>query len=89
MLENVLFFIHILKIAMRARHSFFHHLSDFSCYTFVLTFNFITQQFLLVKVQGLFFSPTAGYPRYATDITLPVPDYWFLKAVQLRCNLNK
>jgi len=40
----------------------------------VLTINFITQQFLLMRVQGLFFFffPGSGYPRYGTDITLLV-----------------
>jgi len=45
----------------------------------VLKFNFITQQFLLVGVQGLVLSLGAGYPRYATDTTL----YCFLKGVEL------
>jgi len=45
-----------------------HHSSDFSvCYTFVLKFYLITQQFLLIGVQGLVLSLVIGYPRCATD----------------------
>jgi len=33
----------------------------------VLKFHFITQQFLLVGLQGLILSPGAGNPPYATD----------------------
>jgi len=47
--------------------------SDFSVYyTFVLKLNFVTQQFLLVRVQGLVLFPGAEYPRYSTDTTLLV-----------------
>jgi len=57
-------FINILKITVSARRSVIR-LSV--CYTFVLKFYFIFQQFLLVGVQSLILSPGAGYPRYATD----------------------
>jgi len=69
-------FINILKIAVSARRSVIRLRV---CYTFVLNFHFITQQFLLVGVQGLIF-PDAGYPYYATDTYM---HYWFLKVVQL------
>jgi len=49
MLKNVLLSINIPKIAVSARRS----------YTFVLKFHFISQQFLLVEVQGLVLSPGA------------------------------
>jgi len=57
---------------MSAKRSVIIHQTSAFVILFVLKFNFITQQFLLVGVQGLFFSPGAGYPRYATDITLLV-----------------
>jgi len=78
MLENVLFLINILKIAMSAIGALS---SDFSvCYTFVLKFRFITHQFLLVGVQGLILFPSTGYPRYATNTHTTV----FLKVLQLQ-----
>jgi len=45
----------------------------------VLKFRFITQQFLLVAVQGLALTTGAGYPRYAANTQTNV----FLKVVQL------
>jgi len=71
MFENVLFFA-VSAICTLS--------SDFSvCYTYVLKFNFITQQFLLVPVQGLVLSPRRRIPLTALLIT----HYWFLKGVQL------
>jgi len=54
----------ILKISVSARRSVIR-LSV--CYTFVLKFYFITQQFLMVRVKDLILSLGAGYPRYTTD----------------------
>jgi len=67
MFENVLLFaVSASASTIVALSSFLqrHLSSDFSvCYTFVLKINFITQQFLLVGVQGLVLFPGAGYPR--------------------------
>jgi len=65
MLENVLFFIKILIIAISARRCVIR-LQRLLC--FWLKLPFITQQFLLVGIQGLVLSPDAWYSRYATDI---------------------
>jgi len=45
----------------------------------MLKFHLITQQFLLVGVEGLIVCPGAGYPRYAIDthtVTLLVFERW-------------
>jgi len=61
MLENMLFLINIPKIAVSARRSVIRH-------TFVLKFHFITQQFLLVKVQG-WFCPRRKLPSLLDSMT--------------------
>jgi len=56
MYENVLIFAVSVSVSAIVALS-----SDFSvCYTFELKFNFITQQFLLVGMQGLVLSSGAG-----------------------------
>jgi len=67
MLENVLFLINILKISMSAIGALSSFIRLLRLLYFLLKLHFIIQKFLLVEMQGLFFSPGAGYPRYATD----------------------
>jgi len=71
MLENVLFFIHILKIAMIARRSVIIHQT--SAFVILLCWHLTLLLSNFVGGDARFiFSPGARYPRYATDITLLV-----------------